>query len=124
MLEKILSELSPGKELTPDDKLALESRFKERATTALDTVQKNAVQLITFIPSQREIWSVKGHEETHLVLRQTFCDCVDFYMNVVIKRKNECCYHLIAVEIANKLKTYKHISANDEQFGKVRNTFK
>ncbi len=124
MLEKILSELSPGNELSTDDILNLDKRFKERATKALEAVQKNAVQLITFAPSERELWSVTGHEETHLVLRQTYCDCVDFYMNVVIKRKNECCYHLIAVEIANKLKKYNHISANDEQYGKLTKTFK
>ena len=124
MLEKILSELSPGNELTTDDVLNLDKCFKEKATRALEAVQKNAVQLITFTPSEREIWSVKGQEKTHLVLRHTYCDCVDFYMNVVIKRKNECCYHLIAVEIANKLKKYNRISANDEEYGKVRKTFK
>ncbi len=124
MLEKILSELSPGNEISPDDVQTLDNHFKEKATKAFEAIQKKAVQLITFSPSNREFWSVKGQEKTHLVLRHTYCDCVDFYMNVVIKRKNECCYHLIAVEIANKLKTFNHISANDEQFGKVRNTFK
>ncbi len=124
MLEKIISELSPGNELSPDDVLTLDNRFKEKATRALEAVQKKAVQLITFKPSERELWGVTGQEKTHLVLRHTYCDCVDFYMNVVIKRKNECCYHLIAVEIANKLKIYNHISANDEEYGKVRNKFK
>ncbi len=124
MLEKILSELSPGNELSPSDSLSLKNRFNEKATKAIDVIQNNLVQLISFAPSGREFWSVSGQEKEHLVLRQTYCDCVDFYLNVVIKGRNECCYHLLAIEIANKLKRFNHISANDEQYGNVRNKFK
>ena len=124
MLEKITSELSPGNELSPDDTLSLKNHFKEKARKAIEVVQNNSVRLITFTPSGREFWCVSGQEKEHLVLRQTYCDCIDFYMNVVIKGRNECCYHLLAVEIANKLKRFNHISANDEEYGKVRNKFK
>ncbi len=124
MLEKTLSELSPGNELTQEDIMYLDNHFKEKATRSIEVVQKNKIQEMIFTPSGREFWCVQGHEKPHLVLRYTYCDCLDFYMNVVIKGKSECCYHLLAVEIANKLKLYRSISANDEEYGKVRNKFK
>ena len=124
MLEKIISELSMGNELTLIDVQHLQIHFKEKATRAIEVVKNSSVQLITFLPSKREFWCVSGQEKTHFLLRQTYCDCVDFYMNVVIKQRSECCYHLLAIEIANKLKKYTHISANDEEYLKVRNKFK
>src|SRR4030042_2890157 len=121
MLEKIISELSIGNELTDTDAKHLHIQFKEKAPKAIEAVENNAVQQITFKPSKREFWCVAGSEKPHLLLRQTYCDCVDFYMNVVIKQKSECCYHLLAVEIACKLKKYDRISANDEEYVKGRN---
>jgi len=79
---------------------------------------------LKFAPSGRELWSVPGLEKKHLVLRHTYCDCIDFYLNVVIKGKTECCYHLLTVEIANKLGNYTQISLNDVEYENIRNKFK
>lgn len=124
MLEKIISELSFGKELSSNDVEYLKHQFKGKAIRAIEAVQNNSVYLFTFLPSGREFWCVSGREEDHLVFRQTYCDCLDFYMNIVIKGKEECCYHLLAVEIAKKMEKIHHITMNDEEYKKVRNKFK
>jgi predicted nucleic acid-binding Zn finger protein len=123
MLEDIIS-LIPGQELSADDIQKLEHRFKEKAFKAIDVVANHSIEQLYFVPSGREIWAVPGREKIHLVLRNTYCDCLDFYLNVVIKGKNECCYHLLAVEIANKLGKFKQAILQDSTYRRSKNKFK
>src|SRR5271157_928458 len=124
MLENILTELIPGPELTAQDIQKLENRFKEKAFKAIDAVATRSIEQIYFSPSGRELWAVPGREKTHLVLRNTYCDCLDFYLNVVIKGKYECCYHLLAVEIANKLEKFSKCIIKDRDYRRTKNKFK
>jgi predicted nucleic acid-binding Zn finger protein len=47
-----------------------------------------------------EIYFFLGEERDHILLKSRFCNCMDFLLNVVIRRKRVSCYHLLALCIS------------------------
>ncbi len=49
-----------------------------------------------------EIMIFVGEERDHLLVPPVFCDCMDYLMNVVMKRQRKYCYHMLSACIAEK----------------------
>ena len=57
-------------------------------------------QRVYLIHKEPEIYFFLGEERDHILLQETFCNCMDFLLNVVIRRKRVSCYHLLALCIS------------------------
>jgi predicted nucleic acid-binding Zn finger protein len=55
---------------------------------------------IHLIHKEPEIYFFLGEERDHILLREKFCNCMDFLLNVVIRKKRVSCYHLLALCIS------------------------
>lgn len=83
---------------------------------ALILVNKKKIKKYIFKPSNVERWVVEGKTGKYIVLPNLFCQCEDFYISVIIKKKKEKCYHLIAQSIAEQLKNYDEILLSDDKY--------
>ncbi len=83
---------------------------------ALKSALKGQVAKHVFRPSGRFFYVVKGPTGPHLVLGDIYCSCFDFHLNVVMRRKREYCYHIVAASIAEKIGSYKEITHKDPEF--------
>ena len=55
-----------------------------------------------------------GEERDHILLPYTFCNCMDFLLNSIIRRKKEYCYHLLSYCIQNEKEGIKKIDLNNK----------
>ena len=97
------------------DEGTLES-YEPKIIRAVEVVENYAVKRYVFKPSMRTIWIVVGKEREYQVIPKLFCQCDDFYINVVIKRKTRACYHLIAQAIAEERGIFESYELLDSDF--------
>ncbi len=83
---------------------------------ALKSALRGQVTKHTFNPSGRYFYVVRGPTGSHLVLGDIYCSCLDFYLNVVIRKKRKYCYHIAAVNIAEEFGSYSYIEHKDPEF--------
>ncbi len=83
---------------------------------ALKSALKGQVVKHVFKPSNRFFYVVRGPTGSHLVLGDIYCSCFDFHLNVVVRRKREYCYHMVAAILAEKIGSYKEIIHKDPEF--------
>jgi len=99
--------------LTGEDIVTLNRICGERFWRALQAVANNLVKRYVFEPSRREAWVVVGKNRDYRVLPDVYCDCEDFYINVIVKRRAETCYHILARILAEALNTFSVIRVDD-----------
>ena len=63
---------------------------------------------------------VVGKSRDYRVLSEVYCDCEDFYINVIVKRTADLCYHILAQILANALSTYSEIRVDDMVYETLR----
>ncbi|MDI9643768.1 MAG: hypothetical protein QFX35_00950 [Candidatus Verstraetearchaeota archaeon] len=97
---------------------------EQRISKALEAVESGAVKKYVFKPSMRTVWIVVGKEREYQVIPKLYCQCDDFYINVVIRRKATACYHLIAQEIAESQGKYEKYNATDTDFLRLNKEWK
>lgn len=85
----------------------------KRFWRALQAVSDNLVKRYLFEPSGREAWIVVGKNRDYRVLSEIYCDCEDFYVNVIVKRRAEFCYHILAKILAEALGVFADINVDD-----------
>jgi len=88
----------------------------KRFWKALQAVSNNLVKRYIFSPSGREVWIVVGKNRDYRVLSEIYCDCEDFYVNVIVKRRAEFCYHIIAKILAEALGVFAAIPVDDAKY--------
>jgi len=89
--------------MSDEVKNILEKTFDKNFLEAMKLVDQNRVQLVTFSPSGRIIWVVRGRKKEYQVVPHgMFCTCDDYYFRVM-GRKKQLCYHLIAQHLAEAL---------------------
>ncbi|MGV9172527.1 MAG: hypothetical protein ACOC44_06435 [Promethearchaeia archaeon] len=108
-----------------DDKLIefIEEKCETDSEKVLSII-KNGITKYIYKPSQRTIWIAIGETNQYLIFPQTYCSCVDFYKNVVIERKRDCCKHLIAQCICEALNDYQEVQFEDSEFTNFLNDIK
>ncbi len=115
-LQGILKELEQNKEFTEDIRQKLGKLYGTKFTKALDLVISMAVKKYVFKPSGRTVWIVVGREKEYFIIPDAYCQCDDFYINVVIRRRVGTCYHIVAQQLAEKSGKYETFEALDSDF--------
>ena len=69
-----------------------------------------------FIPSGMIFWVIVGKTDDYLILPLNFCSCSDFYFNVLFKKKEICCYHIIAQIICQELNYFMILFKDDNSY--------
>jgi len=102
--------------LSGSDLVTLSQLCGERFWKALQAVASDLVKKYIFEPSGREAWIVVGKSRDYRVLSKIYCDCEDFYINVIVKRDADLCYHILAKVLAEALKGFSEIRVDDMMF--------
>lgn len=61
-------------------------------------------------------WVIVGKTDDYLILPLNFCSCSDFYFNVLFKKKEICCYHIIAQIICQELNYFMILFKDDNSY--------
>ncbi|MGB9880258.1 MAG: hypothetical protein ACPLRM_05805 [Anaerolineae bacterium] len=109
--------------LGTNEKEVLES-YEPKIVRAIEAVKNYAVKRYMFKPSLRTIWIVVGKEREYQVIPGLFCQCDDFYINVVIKKKTRACYHMIAQAIAEERGIFENYELLDSDFIRLNKEWK
>ncbi len=94
--------------------------FGDRFWKALQAVVNDLVKKYTFEPSGRDAWIVVGKARDYRVLSEVYCDCDDFYINVIVKRSADLCYHILAKILAEALGVFSEICVDDMMYDTLR----
>ncbi len=86
------------------------------ALKALRAALRGKVVKHVFRPSGRYLYVVEGPQGRHLVMGEKGCSCLDYYLNVVIRRRRDVCYHIAAVAISEEERTYRVREHRDPEF--------
>ena len=124
VIQAILKKIEEKGELDEDLIRELKELFPEKHEKTLEILNKGIIRY-SFIPSNRIIWAAVGSKnKLHLIFPSLYCDCIDFYKNVVINRKSILCKHLLAQLISFSLNNFEEVSLKDADFTKFINQFK
>jgi len=91
---------------------------KSIASKAAEAVKRRRVLKYVFKPSSTVLWAVISSDlnTEYLVLPGLYCSCKGFYMNVLLKKSADRCYHMEAVKIAQRTGVYEEVSMRDEEY--------
>jgi len=96
---------------------SLVQEYGDRFWRALRAVGEHAVNKYIFQPSGQVAWIVVGKSREYLIsLEDKYCPCDDFYLNVVLKKKFDVCYHILAKMLAVSLNIYNEYKVEDERY--------
>lgn len=118
--ESTLEGIKERHAISGSDLTVLTQHCGDRFWKALQAVAKDLVKKYIFEPSGREAWVVVGKSRDYRVLSELYCDCEDFYINVIVKRDADLCYHILAQILAEALETYSEIRLDDMRYDSLR----
>ncbi|MFX1510033.1 MAG: hypothetical protein ACFFBR_06980 [Promethearchaeota archaeon] len=118
--DSTLNAIKKQRAISGSDLLTLTQQCGDRFWKALQAVAQDLVKKYVFEPSGREAWVVVGKSRDYRVLSQLYCDCEDFYINVIVKRKVDVCYHILAQALAEALELYSEIRVDDMRYEILR----
>jgi len=96
----------------------LYSIYESRFLQALKIITEDKVKKYIFVPSGLEIWIVVGKTRDYLILDNYYCSCVDYMMNVALRKNRSFCYHLLAKMLAESLNQYELFKLPDSYYKK------
>jgi predicted nucleic acid-binding Zn finger protein len=118
--EKLLAEtqkkLREGETFDSKSLAELRSKFGEKLDRAFKLVEDGHVKKYTFQPSKRGVWIVVGRTRDYQVLPRLYCMCDDFYLNVIIRRSDPACYHILAQMLAEASHKFDKIEERDGKY--------
>ncbi len=120
----ILDEIGTKGEISEDLRKRLLVDYGLKFSNAEGLVSSNAVKKYIFSPSGKTIWIVVGREKEYFVMPGFYCQCDDFYINVVIRKRSKMCYHLFAQALAERLGTFELYNVPDSDFIRLNNEWK
>lgn len=123
-LNAMLDEVEKQGSIKEETKEGLQKKYGLRFDQAEKLVSSMAVKKYVFKPSGKIIWIVVGRKKEYFVIPKIYCQCDDFYINVVIRRKMSFCYHLFAQAIAEKRVSYEIFDLPDSDFKRLNNEWK
>jgi predicted nucleic acid-binding Zn finger protein len=115
-LNHTLERIAKTQCLSGSDLVMLSQLCGERFWKALQAVASDLVKRYIFEPSGREAWIVVGKSRDYRVLSKIYCDCEDFYINVIVKREADLCYHILSKILAEALEAFSEIRVDDMMF--------
>ena len=97
-------------------KLSMVKSFDKKFDEAMKLVDQGRVRQVSFTPSGRTVWVVKGRKKDYQVVPQSmFCTCDDYYFRVM-GHKKQLCYHLIAQHLAEALGMHGRTDLVDSEY--------
>lgn len=123
-LSSILDEISRKGAISDELRERLRSEYGLKFSNAEELVSSNAVKKYVFSPSKKIVWIVVGREKEYLVMPGFYCQCDDFYINVVIRKRSKICYHLFAQALAERLGNYETYEVPDSDYIRLNNEWK
>ncbi|RDE15159.1 MAG: hypothetical protein C4K47_03085 [Candidatus Thorarchaeota archaeon] len=90
-------------------------KYGLRFIRALRAVEECRVAEYHFKPSGSTAWIIRGLRREYLVIPEIYCSCRSFYQSVVIARKVDACYHLLAQRIAQIRNSYEVVESTDAE---------
>lgn len=115
-----LKEVQRHRKLSGSVLVTLNRLCGERFWKALQAVANDLVKKYVFEPSGREAWIVVGRSREYPVLSEIYCDCEDFYINVIVKRRADVCYHILAKSLAEALGVFSEVHVDDVSYDTLR----
>ena len=115
-IENAIAEIRQSRSLSGTTLVTLNKLCGNRFWKALQAVANDLVKRYIFDPSGREAWIVVGKKRDYHILSDIYCDCEDFYINVIVKRRAELCYHILARILAEALNTFTEIRVDDMMY--------
>jgi len=96
----------------------IKSADEETYLKAVQAVKRKRVIKFTFMPSGLVLWGVysRKRDKLYLVIPNLYCSCTGFLMNVIMMRKKEYCYHIIAQKIAEESEVYEEEVLSDDEY--------
>ncbi|MFW9830297.1 MAG: hypothetical protein ACFFD8_00750 [Candidatus Thorarchaeota archaeon] len=119
-LSAAIDEIRKKKSISGSELLVLSQFCGDRFWKALQAVANDLVKKYIFEPSGRQAWIVVGKSRDYRVLSEIYCDCEDFYINVIVKRNVDLCYHILAKKLAEALNVFGEIHVDDMMFETLR----
>jgi len=123
-LDSLLDGVGASGSLNKERKDELQSKYHLEVDHAEKLVSSMSVKKYVFEPSGREVWIVVGRAKEYFVIPKLYCQCDDFYINVVIRQKKGWCYHLLAQAIATRRGSYESYRVLDGDFKRFNNEWK
>ncbi|MCS7097558.1 MAG: hypothetical protein NZ922_01050 [Candidatus Methanomethyliaceae archaeon] len=105
-------------------KKRLEEHYGAKYIKAMEALESFSVKKYVFLPSNRVVWIVVGKKREYFVIPRIYCQCNEFYINVVIKRKSDLCYHILAQAIAERIGKYETYKVSDSDFIRLNTEWK
>ncbi len=120
----ILDEIGKKGVISEEMRKLLQDEYGLKFSNAEELVSSKAVKKYIFIPSKKVVWIVVGREKEYFVMPGFYCQCDDFYINVVIRRRSKLCYHLFAQALAERLGNFEVYEVPDSDFIRLNNEWK
>lgn len=122
--ESILDEIKKKRAISSGLRKRLQDGYGIKFSNAEELVSSNSVKKYTFNPSHKTVWIVVGREKEYFVMPGFYCQCDDFYINVVIRKRSKTCYHLFAQALADRLGNFEAYEVPDSDFIRLNNEWK
>jgi predicted nucleic acid-binding Zn finger protein len=120
----ILDEIETKGTISKELQKLLRDEYGLKYSNAEELVSAKAVKKYIFSPSHKTVWIVVGREKEYFVMPGFYCQCDDFYINVVIRKRSKLCYHLFAQALAEHLNNYETFEVPDSDFIRLNNEWK
>lgn len=115
-IEELKARLRREKRLTPELREKFRKVYGLRFERAIKAVVQHNVYKYVFRPSGRVLWIVVGRQKDYLIYPDMYCSCSDFYLNSVVRKKVDACYHILARILAEFLGFYDVLYASDDEY--------
>ncbi len=124
-IDEIVSDIEKKGAISGKNLELLVKEYGERFWRALRAVSERVVNKYTFTPSGQIVWIVAGKNREYLIsLKDKYCTCDDFHVNVVLKKNSDVCYHILAKMLAEILNLYNTYSIEDENYPEMMEEWK
>jgi len=120
----ILDEIEQKGAVSEDLHTLLQDEYGLKYSNAEELVSSKAVKKYIFTPSLKTVWIVVGREKEYFVMPGFYCQCDDFYINVVIRKRSKLCYHLFAQALAERMGNFEVYEVPDSDFIRLNNEWK
>ena len=115
--KKILENISHQGSLSIESIERLSDVFSVPQISKVKEIMSEIVKVV-FHPSNRQVWMKLGTDKDYILYPHTFCSCMDFFLQGILKNRNYYCKHLIAQGIVEVLSKHQDIEVieRDENF--------
>ena len=114
-----LERIRPDKKIDGKTLKELHDTYGEKFIDALKAVLEVRVKKYIFKPSNFTLWIVVGRHGDYVIFSDIYCSCFDFFMNVILRKENHTCYHILAKKLAEALEVYEIFILPDTKYKKL-----